>query len=311
MIRSFESRDKDALLALWNNAGVNMGYAPLEQEEFGCLILDHPAFSPGHSFVLESEGALRGFALGCVQESRGHMGCLIAQSEAETASLVSALEDSFRRSGCTESMVSFWCPIRLPWVMPDTPGHQHNNVPGVPVDLPLHKSLLELGYEAKSREIAMHLDLSDFEIPEAVEEKANRMAREGCTVALYDAGKHRGLKEMVDSLGNPLWSEEIPAAGAAGMRLLVGLKDDQVAGFAGPIYPEPTGRGYFSGIGVGPAFEGHGLGKLLFYRLCREERLAGAKYMSLFTGEENPARFIYEGAGFQVRRKFDVMRKAL
>lgn len=311
MIRSFESRDKDSLTALWNTAGVPMGYASLDREKLDALIFSHPAFAPAHTFVLEKNGTVHGLALGCVQGTRGHMGCLIAPTQADTAALVSALEDAFRRSGCSESMVSFWCPIRLPWVIPGTNGHQHNNVPGVPVDLPLHAYLAGLGYEVKSRETAMYLDLSGFEIPETVEDKAARMARKGYTVALYDGNTHRGLKEMVDTLGNPLWSEEIPAAGAAGLRLLVGLKGDQVAGFAGPIYPEESGRGYFSGIGVAPAFENHGLGKLLFYRLCREEKLAGAQYMSLFTGAENPARFIYEGAGFRVCRSFDVMRKAL
>ena len=299
------------MLALWNCAGVDMGYATLTPEEFDRLILNHPEFSPACAFLLEEEGTLRGFAFGCIQGNRGHLGCLIAGSEADAAALVSKVEEVFINSGCTESMVSFWCPIRLPWIIPGTAGHQHNNLPGVPVDLPLHDWLAALGYEAKSREVAFHLDLSAFEIPAAVEEKASRMAREGYTVALYDGAKHIGLREMVDTLGNPLWSQEIPAAGETGLRLLVGLKDNQAAGFAGPVYPEQSGRGYFSGIGVAPEFEGHGLGKLLFYRLCREEKLAGAKYMSLFTGEENPARRIYEGAGFRACREFDVMRKAL
>ena len=33
--------------------------------------------------------------------------------------------------------------------------------------------------------------------------------------------------------------------------------------------------------------------------------------MSLFTGEENPARFIYLGAGFRVVRTFGVLLKEL
>ena len=311
MVRSFHSSDAEGLLHLWNTLGTAMGYAPLNPEALDRLIWAHPAFSPAHTFLLERDGAIRGFALGCVQGNRGHLGCVLAVTEADAACLVSAVEEAFRDSGCSESMVSFWCPIRLPWVIPDTSGHQHNNLPGVPADLPLHGGLKNLGYHPKSREIAMYLDLSAFEIPAAVEEKAARMAREGYTVALYDAGKHRGLKEMVDTLGNPLWSQEIPAAGESGLKLLVGLKDDQVAGFAGPVYPEESGRGYFSGIGVGACFEGHGLGKLLFYRLCREEKQAGAAYMSLFTGKENPARRIYEGAGFRACREFDVMKKSL
>ena len=77
------------------------------------------------------------------------------------------------------------------------------------------------------------------------------------------------------------------------------------------IYPEATGRGYFAGLGVAPQFEGHGLGTLLFYRLLQREKEVGSQYMSLFTGEDNHARFIYLGAGFRIVRTFGVMLKEL
>lgn len=311
MLRNYGSSDEPALLNLWNTAGACMGYAPLTQENFHRLITGHPDFSPAYAFLLEEEGQLRGFTLGCAQGSRGYVACLLAETVEDTRCLLTALEASFRAAGCAESMVSFWCPIRMPWVIPGTPGHQHNNLPGVPLDLPLHGRLLDLGYTQVSREVAMYLDLSRFSTPGQVEEKAAKMAREGCTVAFYDPQKHRGLTEMTAALGNPQWNLEIPAAGTAGELLLVALKDDVVAGFAGPIRPEPTGRGYFAGIGVAPGYEKHGFGTLLFYRLCRAEREAGAQYMSLFTGAENRARLIYEGAGFRACRSFDVMQKKL
>ena len=94
-------------------------------------------------------------------------------------------------------------------------------------------------------------------------------------------------------------------------RLLVGLKGHTVAGFTGPIYPEPSGRGYFAGLGVAPQYEGHGLGTLLFNKLCLAERACGAQYMSLFTGVNNPAQRIYQAAGFTPRRYFAVMIKEL
>lgn len=84
-----------------------------------------------------------------------------------------------------------------------------------------------------------------------------------------------------------------------------------VAGFAGPVYPEPTGRGYFAGIGIAPQYQHRHLGKLLFFRLCEEEKKAGAAYMSLFTGITNPARRIYESAGFRSVRTFGVLLKTL
>ena len=148
-------------------------------------------------------------------------------------------------------------------------------------------------------------------VPEWVEKRAEKMAAEGYTVARYDASCHTGLDEMVESLNNSMWSAEIPAAGRAGMDLIVGLCGNTCAGFTGPVYPEETGRGYFAGIAVAPKYEGHGLGKLLFHRLLQREKEVGARYMSLFTDIDNPARFIYLEAGFQVVRTFSVMLKEL
>ena len=137
------------------------------------------------------------------------------------------------------------------------------------------------------------------------------MAAQGHTVARYDANIHTGLEEMVEALGNPMWSAEIPVAGRTGMDLLVALEGNVCAGFTGPVYPEKTGRGYFAGIGVAPQFEKRGFGTLLFYRLLDREKETGAQYMSLFTGEHNHAGEIYIGAGFRVVRRFAVMLKEL
>lgn len=321
MIRKFLPGDGEKLYALWNSRGCEMGYAPLTKEKFDQLFLRHPHFSADYTFVLEKAGTVLGFVNGCTGEDiprgneRGYVSCLILSPEADheenTALLLQALEDAFRAAGRQYSAVTFFNPIRLPWVIPGTGGHQHNNAPGVAVDLPLHGRMLSLGYREAAREDAMYLDLQEFSVPERVENKAEAMASQGYTVARYDEKRHHGLTEMLDALNNPMWSSEIPAAVEQGMEVLVGLKGSQVAGFTGPIYPEDTGRGYFTGLGVAPEFEHHGLGSLLFYRLCQREREAGAKYMSLFTGAENPARHIYLGAGFRVCRSFGVMLKHL
>lgn len=315
MIRNYSTADRADVLRLWNSAGVKMGYAPLEAGQLDGLLLAHQSFMPELAFVLVENGIVCGFASGCVQQDRGFLSCIILDDPVDTldntALLVSALEDGLRTAGAAEDHVSFWCPVRLPWVIPGTGGHQHNNVPGAALDLPLHDRLLSLGYAPVSRECGMYLNLEDFRLPGWVMEKAQRMAKVNYTVAVYDPARHTGLPEMLDALHNPLWRAEIPAAVREGMDVLVGLCDDTVAGFAGPVYPERTGRGYFAGIGVAPRHAHHGLGTLLFYRLCQQEKENGARYMSLFTGEENPAGRIYEGAGFRVVRKFDVMRKVL
>lgn len=201
--------------------------------------------------------------------------------------------------------------MRLPWIIPSTDGHQHNNMPGIPTDTALYRRMLALGWVEATTEQAMHLDLSGFQYPEKMREKERKMAENGYFVDWYREGVHQGVDEMVESLNNSMWSEEIPPAAHNGMRLLVGLEGNTVAGFTGPVYPEPTGRGYFAGIAVGPSFQDHGLGSLLFYKLCQAEKDCGARYMSLFTGINNHAQNIYKSAGFETKRYFAVMIKEL
>lgn len=320
MIRNYIPEDEKGLLELWNTSGVAMGYAPLAEAAFRMRFSDHPDFSPALTFVLEADELL-GFVCGCIGnhiprgDTRGYLTCLVLKKGADTAGntqlLLEALENAFRKTGRIQSAVTFFNPMRLPWILPGTSGHQHNNLPGVPTDLPIYHRMRSFGYRETTRECAMYLNLEGYATPAWVEDKAADMAARGYTVDRYDPGVHNGLQEMVDALGNPQWSAEIPAAGEQGMELLVGLQGCTCAGFTGPVYPEESGRGYFAGIGVAPQYERNGLGTLLFYRLLEREKAAGAQYMSLFTGENNPAKQIYLGAGFQVKRVFGVMIKEL
>lgn len=321
MIRTYLDRDRLTLLELWNTTGVAMGYAPLEAADFDRLFLKHPDFSPEFTFLLELDGEVRGFVNGCTGDhiprgtERGYVTCLLLKAPADTREnarlLLSALEEAFRQAGRCYSAVTFFNPIRLPWIIPGTPGHQHNNAPGVATDLPLNGWMRESGYQEATREQAMYRSLEDFSMPQAILDRAEAMAREGYAVEVYDPRHHQGLEEMLSALENPLWCQEIPEAGRKGMYLLVGLSGNICAGFTGPVYPEKTGRGYFAGIGVDPRHQRHGLGRLLFYRLLQAEQEAGAAYMSLFTGEDNPARFLYQEAGFRVARTFSVLLKEL
>ena len=318
MIRKFVTGDERALYRLWETEGPHFGYAALTESKFREIFLEHPDFSAEFTFVVEEDGHICGFVNGCAgapDTETGYIGCLLLESQVDTVDnttqLVCALEDEFRKAGKKYCAISFFNPIRLPWVIPGTPGHQHNNLPGVPVDVPLYHRLLALGYEETSRECGLYCDLADYTTPEWVEDKAAQMAQRGYTVALYDRRCHQGLDEMVHSLGNLQWSAEIPAAGKAGLDLLVALRGNVCAGFTGPVYPEETGRGYLAGVAVAQQYERNGLGTLLFYRLLQREKEVGAKYMSIFTGVHNRAKEIYMKAGFRVVRTFAVMRKEL
>lgn len=321
MLRPYQTADKAAVCALWQRAAPQQGYAPCDAARLDELLFCHPYFSARHTFVLEQDGGVHGFICGCTGEDiphgaeRGYFTCILLddgdQKPAACAALFAALEDSFRLCGKKYSAVTFFNPMRMPWIIPGSPGFEHNNRPGIPVDTPLHAQMLKAGYTEPAREVALYRPLADYAVPGEIERLSRQCAAQGYTVDLYDETRHIGLAEMLLPLENPDWIKSIMDAARDKQMLPVALCGNVVAGFAGPVYPEPTGRGFFAGIGVAPKYQRHGLGKLLFYRLCAYEKQQGAKYMSLFTGENNPAQYIYKGAGFTAASTFGVLLKPL
>lgn len=318
-IKNYESKYEDSICDLWNEIGVKQGFIPAEGKAFEELITKHPYFANEYAFVLLDDTQVVGFACGCASDElprgkeRGYLTCLLVRDEVEEKYAIDLLDNlgaAFRKNG-KETMVSnFFNPMRLPWVMPETDGCIHNNAPGIAIDLGIYSLMQNYGFETVTKECAMHLDLDGFQIPEKICEKEKEALSEGYHVEWYDHGKHTHLVEMVEEFGNLQWNQEIPYE-AEHRNMMIAAYGNEAAGFAGPVYPEPTGRGYFAGIGVAKKHEKHGLGTLLFYKLCEAEKEAGAKYMSLFTGEQNPAKNIYKRAGFEEKRVFAVMVKAL
>ncbi|MGN0168040.1 MAG: GNAT family N-acetyltransferase [Acetatifactor sp.] len=316
----YQTEFHDKIYEIWKVSGINQGYAPLSAEDFDAVLLCHRGFCADYAFVMLEEKEICGFICGCIAENipeasdAGFFTCILLLPKYDTLkntkALLNALENSFRRAGKRKIICSYFNPIRLPWVIPETKGCQHNNAPGIGIDLPLYERMLNCGYHDRVRECAMYLNLSGFEIPDAIGEKEKKALEEGYSIEWYDSKKHTELREMVDSMNNSMWSSEIPYA-AEHINMLVAVKENSVVGFTGPVYPEKTGRGYFAGIAVSAKHEKHGLGTLLFYRLCLEEKRAGSAYMSLFTGMDNHAQRIYKGAGFQVKRIFSVMEKEI
>ena len=294
---------------------------PARTDEVDRLLFRHPYFSYEYTFVRAEQGRAVAFICGCVGNDiphgreRGslHLPCgrpRLGYARNHGA-VVGCAGRSFPCRGQNHQRRDLLNPMHLPWVIPGSPGHEHNNMPGIATDLPLHERMLAHGYTETTQETAMYRTLTDYAIPPEVRALEHRTAAEGCTLALYDPNRHHGLDAMLQALDNPDWTVRVTAAARDGLCLPVALAGNTVAGFAGPVYPEPTGRGYFAGIGIAPQYQHRHLGKLLFFRLCAEEKRAGAVYMSLFTGVANPARRIYESAGFTSVRTFGVLLKTL
>ncbi|SHO43984.1 GNAT family N-acetyltransferase [Anaerocolumna xylanovorans] len=321
MIDTYKEEYRDGILKLWNTAAVKTGYKELDTDSFSRIFTGNKYFNAEQAFVMRKNDSITGFACGCMGEdlplgkTSGYITCVILREDAENTEnyeqLLKLLEETFQKAGKTQSEVLFFNPMLLPWYIKDTDRHEHNNAPGVFKDSRFYDELLQNGYILRTTEQAMYLNLKEFDIPRTIVEKQEKAAKEGYEVALFDKTRHRNVEQMLKKLENPLWEREITQCTKEGTPVLVAAKDGEVVGFAGPMIRQKNGRGYFTGIGVVKEHEGHGLGTVLFYKLCEEEKKVQASYMSLYTGAENPAARIYSQAGFRTVQEFAVMRKML
>lgn len=319
MILNFEERYAEDIINLWNISAIKDGYKELSRESFNDIFLDNPYFSEELAFVRIDDSKVTGFACGCVGDdlpygkTAGYLTCIVLAPEIQSAQsfaeLLDTLHTAFKKQGKVTSEVLFFNPMMLPWYIEDTPKHEHNNAPGAPTDTFYFEQLCDNGYFERTREAAMYLDLSRFEIPDDILNKENKALSSGYTVELFDKSKHFGVQEMLNGFDNPLWKKEITECTEKGTPVVIAAKEGKVVGFAGPVIRQKSGRGYFAGIGVHPEHEGHGLGSILFFKLCKEFKNIGTEYMSLYTGKNNPAINIYLKAGFRVVREFAVLRK--
>lgn len=321
MIKTWDRGYTRAVIDLWNEVAVKDGYKELNEETFESLFQSNRYFDPENTFVLLESNQVKGFACGCtgddlpLGDAAGYMTCIVLTEQYQTDEyyklMLESIENRFRQLGKTQSDVLFFNPMMLPWYIPDTPKHEHNNAPGVPIDSSLYEFLIREGYKERAREHAMYLNLSAYITPEQMKAKEKSAADRGYHVELYDPVMHHGVAEMLERLGNPLWQKEIGESTEKGIPVVVAALHGKAVGFAGPVIRQDNGRGYFAGIGVHPDHEGHGLGSILFFKLCEAFKEIGTDYMSLYTGSSNPAIRIYERAGFHTVRQFSVMRREL
>lgn len=255
----------------------------------------------GHSSSFRRAGFLSYL---CVAPSHGHRGI--------ATRLCRLLEEALRARPEVERMeIVFHNEVHLPWYIPGEKGAYHPCLPGVDVSSELYGFLKKHGWRDFAIQNCYYRSMADYEDKPEVVQAKRRLLEEGIRLTLYHPTRHRGLAELFDNIGNPGWKAqvlthlELPIVVAVDERA-----EDLVVGYTGPLSVVGTpGRGNFCGIGVRTEYRGRGIGKPVFCEMCARHRAAGADFMSLYTGEDNPARRIYEAAGFRVVGRFSDMRK--
>ena len=229
------------------------------------------------------------------------------------SALLNEVEKFAKEKGRSSVRFVFVGQINWPWYIPNTDHHMHPGMPCVRINSDFYIFLYHHGYYVNSIHEGFHLPLSEYEMPKAVVEKMEENAKRGLVVEVYDPAKHYGIDEFCEVINNPGFAASIKnnLKRETPYPFLVASNNGKVVGWTGAMYVEPSGRGHLDGIVVDPNERKSGLGKGLFCNLCKYLKEIGASYMTFFTGLDNPARFIYLGAGFDVAQSFADMKKDL
>ncbi len=230
--------------------------------------------------------------------------------------LLTALEKAFGNiSECEKMDILFRNPVQLPWYVCEDGGDHHPCVPGVDVSSKLYAFLTKRGYSDFVTQNAYYRKLAGYQDPSDIAIKRAKLLQEGIEVTLYDPDRHTGLAELFDNINNPGWKAQVTANTHHPIVVAVDhntLKEGKslVVAYTGPL-TQHEGRGVFCGIGTHTEYRGRGIGKVVFCEMCYRHACEGARFMSLYTGETNKARYIYEAAGFEIVRTFGDMRKGV
>ena len=261
-----------------------------------------------------------GMASGTVSPERrvGYLSYLCVAPDCRRKGLATALMEELEEALAADPVVEklevvFHNPVQLPWYVPHGNGDYHPCLPGVDKSSGLYLFLKNRGYRDYATQNCYYRRMSDYADKPSIAAARERLLSEGIELTLYDPDKHHGLPELFDNINNPGWKAHVLAHLDLPVVVAVDLNEGGlVVGYTGPLSVSGTpGRGNFCGIGVRTEYRGRGIGKPVFCEMCARHKDGGADFMSLYTGEDNPARNIYESAGFRIVRSFADMRKVV
>lgn len=319
-IEALQNHHLESLQTLFNEETkqTSFVYKPLPLETFKNKFIPHQA--DGYdvlSFTILDNQLPVGFISGVTYPSRqkAYLTMVVIAASYRRQKLGSQLFRHFQDTICkkepsmTTIDIVFFNPIQLEWLIPNTANHDHPNSPGVDTKSKAFSFFESLGFTVFAKQNSYYHSILNYTYTEDIQKRLENLRKEGIGFTLYDEHVHHGFKAFFQNLNNDVWEKDLLQAATLKQPILIAHHKQKVIGFAGPLAVQPSLRGYFNGIGVSSDYRGKGVGKVLFSSLCYHLSQLGAHYMSLFTGETNPARKIYENEGFQIVRSWNNLRK--
>ena len=168
-------------------------------------------------------------------------------------------------------------PVHLAWIVPNTPGHDHNNAPGVDENGSGYPFLLHNGFQDDFHEIAMYLALKNYQWQDNITRMQAELLSQGIRTGRYDLSLGNEFDAMCDRVGSEYWRSVLlseltawkencanrePEFWQDGVKpdgprtLLTATVDGHIVGFTGPVDVQKSGRGWFTGICTDPLYAG-------------------------------------------------------
>lgn len=310
MVRKIKKNDVALLKDIYNNANKkDLFYKDLSHQEFISKFYENKSFNIV-TYVYD-DGQIKGFISGVKGKDKAYITYIYVLPKYRNNnignSLYNAIYEEFK--GLVVDMV-FFNPAQLPWLIEDK--FLHPNAPGIDIEGLAFNFFLNKGFTEFARQNVYFKNLSNFSYTPAILESFKRLEKDNITFGFYDYHQDTGIVELMASFNNEGWRKEIINhidTYKEKNTVIVAKDGNKAIGFTGPI-KNVDGRGYFAGIGVHSDYRSKGIGKALFNKLCHELK-AISDYMTLFTGVNNKARYIYESAGFEIVKVFANLRRQL
>lgn len=276
-------------------------YLPMTFEQFKSLSQHH------HVMIHSDDHHIQGILIGSLKDESFYVAYLLGTNKAQQT-LLSDLENQLKDTSVKTLWWSFNNPIKVPFYT--NPPHIHFNAQGVLKGSKLQTLLLASGYNIYATMDTYEVDLYAFQMLDYIEEKTDHLKNIGIEFLLLNTW-NPGVETFIQTLRNQSFVDVIKQGIATSKPILYVIYNGSIMGFTGPISVDTDGRGVFGGIEILDTLQGYGAGKLLFIKLLQTFKDLGATYVTLFTGQDNPAKHIYKAAGCQITHSFHLMKKEL
>lgn len=303
--------DEKSIVQLWNKCLVT---DPINQIRFRNLVLLDANFDPAGLKLAFDQNQL----VGCAYAVRRILPMYGTDLEQDNGWITFFfVHPSYRHSGIGRKLLEdailflktkgrrnvFFSSYAPNYILPGIDESEYPNA---------YKLLQSLGFETLYSPVAMDRNLVGYEKPQDVNSLKSQRESEGY---VFSTAEDKDLFEVIQFANekfNPDWGRAIREGILQGLplnRILVASHEKKIVGFC--IYGGYEGvADRFGPFGVDPEQQGKGLGKVLLHEcltLMRSEGLHGAWF--LWTGEKSSAGYLYRKTGFEITRKFHVMKK--